>query len=721
MRKLLFFLFAALVFAACTQHEFDDNSANFAGIQHNKLTVGFENDDTRIQLNSAYKSVWNKGDEVSVFYKNYSNLKWRYLGEDGERSGLLEMVDGVIDEATMEHIVVAYPYDTSYKILDESATMEATLPATQSFLSGSYGHGGNIMVAAGESESFTLKNICSWLRIDLSGDGQKVSSMTFRGNNNEQVAGLFLVDAYNADIMLAAEMVSNGYQLSIDGNLSLEDVVETTVTLDCGDGIELDSTATSFYIGLLPQTFYNGASVMIKCTDGTIMSIGTTEVLDMERNHIQPINAGSYEGYASELCEIVYTSEYTPLSMSIKDGFGANLIDNVYDAETSCGVLKFDAPVTAIPNNAFNGNRTLRSITIPDSVMTIGNYSFINNWELSCITIGKGVTSIGECSFYGCDNLTAIFCMATTPPTGGVNMFNTQGNENLGIYVPAESLQQYKETEEWSVYADMINAYNFDTTSTLTYSATDNKVVLANLPIISNSYDSNRGEIIFYGDGSIIPHGAFINCPNLISLTIDTTTVPTLGDNVFLMNSNFAVSVPQNLLDNYKSDESWRAFKYQLFPIAYRSNYHIGDIVTHNGAQGMVYFVSDAVVRLVSMDWNNSVEWGSYELCIGANNEYVGLENIDLANASGYHHILKPYIWAESLGDGWYLPAIQELCAIYDVKDALAEHGHTGMDRWYWSSTEGGGTTAMVRSFSQGTIHGSYKYSLHDVVGITAF
>ena len=66
MKKLLLFLFSAFAFAACEQAPIEE--AQGVTDSNRSLSVSFEGaDDTRIQLNEAQKTVWTKGDEVSVF------------------------------------------------------------------------------------------------------------------------------------------------------------------------------------------------------------------------------------------------------------------------------------------------------------------------------------------------------------------------------------------------------------------------------------------------------------------------------------------------------------------------------------------------------------------------------------------------------------------------------------------------------------------------------
>ena len=64
--------------------------------------------------------------------------------------------------------------------------------------------------------------------------------------------------------------------------------------------------------------------------------------------------------------------------------------------------------VTSIGNGAFDGCKSLTSITIPDTVTSIGDYAFEECNELKSVTIPDSVTSIGESAFENCFRLTNI-------------------------------------------------------------------------------------------------------------------------------------------------------------------------------------------------------------------------------------------------------------------------------------------------------------------------
>lgn len=67
-----------------------------------------------------------------------------------------------------------------------------------------------------------------------------------------------------------------------------------------------------------------------------------------------------------------------------------------------------DCTVTAIGNNAFDGNEKITSVTIPGTVKEIRQYAFRGCKNLKKITLQEGVESIGYYAFSGCTNLTEV-------------------------------------------------------------------------------------------------------------------------------------------------------------------------------------------------------------------------------------------------------------------------------------------------------------------------
>lgn len=64
-----------------------------------------------------------------------------------------------------------------------------------------------------------------------------------------------------------------------------------------------------------------------------------------------------------------------------------------------------DLPVVAVAKEAFKGNTTIKTVTLPDSVTTIGDEAFASCTALESINFPKKVTSLGYACFQNCSAL----------------------------------------------------------------------------------------------------------------------------------------------------------------------------------------------------------------------------------------------------------------------------------------------------------------------------
>ena len=424
MKRLLTLVLVAIAFVACTQNDVKELTANRVDVPET-LTVGFEGGDTRVELNEVLKTVWSAGDEVSVFYRSYENMRWAFQGETGDRSGELKLVSGEVGEQTMNKSYMLYPYSESNS-LGEDGMLYTSLPAEQSYKANSYGVGGNIVVAESEDYQFSLKNVCGWIRIQLTGDGEVVQSITLSSNKDEALAGDVAVNSSDA-----------GYTLTSNGGSS--------ITLDCGEGVTLSGSVTEFYIGILPQRLEGGITVDI-VTDQDSVRKSTYEAVVVERNHILPMTAFRLSGEEAVHSELRYTATAL-VEPNDASAFNVSIVSNEWDEATGEGIITFD-----------------------DELTTIGDYAFRDCDSLTSVTIGDSVTTIGGYAFYNCSSLTSVYCKATTPPSLGDDAFkywdeDAQEDVNIGcaIYLPAESVEAYKAAEYWSEYAVNIVGYDFET------------------------------------------------------------------------------------------------------------------------------------------------------------------------------------------------------------------------------------------------------------------
>ena len=189
MKKFSIFVLALSLFAACTNDTTQD--AQFRKPQ--TLRVAFE-EDSRIELDSNHKTIWNSGDLVSVFYESDGNSMYEFMGETGDTDGILETVVDGSSTTTSEDVVLVYPYNENYTISHKDKSVNVVIPSVQNYNDvyggSSYGIGDNLMVAYGKGDVFTLRNVCGYLEVVLSSYSTEfLKSLVVKGNNDENIAG----------------------------------------------------------------------------------------------------------------------------------------------------------------------------------------------------------------------------------------------------------------------------------------------------------------------------------------------------------------------------------------------------------------------------------------------------------------------------------------------------------------------------------------------------
>ena len=131
--------------------------------------------------------------------------------------------------------------------------------------------------------------------------------------------------------------------------------------------------------------------------------------------------------------------------------------------------------------------------------------------------------------------------------------------------------------------------------------------------------------------------------------------------------------------------------------------YKVGDYYNVNGKEGVVFEVWDngRHGKIVSLDeaglaWDSRVEWNGYVYINGtkteANSSSDGKANTDKVMSRADSRYFEAFVWCRNKGADWYLPAYDELKAIYNSKSkinsTLAEYNAELKRSFYWSSTE---------------------------------
>ena len=123
--------------------------------------------------------------------------------------------------------------------------------------------------------------------------------------------------------------------------------------------------------------------------------------------------------------------------------------------------------VTEIEESMFEGSSALENVVIPNSVTYIGRFAFSNS-GLKSLIIGKNVTTIRPGAFQDCGNLEKIYCLsriAISCKYDGAykyeHVFSESTYNNALLYVPQGREFAYSKTEPWSnFYIEGMKSYN---------------------------------------------------------------------------------------------------------------------------------------------------------------------------------------------------------------------------------------------------------------------
>lgn len=152
---------------------------------------------------------------------------------------------------------------------------------------------------------------------------------------------------------------------------------------------------------------------------------------------------------------------YSPVKVNVS-GSQSDITGNVVFVTGSSEVKGYEFDVVVpdgvyyINSGAFSGADVhLKSITLPDSLIGIRDSAFQMCSGITSITIPQGVNGIGSNAFNYCGSLRTIICKPITPPIINSNTFNNVPSD-ANIYVPAESVDEYKSAQYWSNRASYI-------------------------------------------------------------------------------------------------------------------------------------------------------------------------------------------------------------------------------------------------------------------------
>lgn len=190
---------------------------------------------------------------------------------------------------------------------------------------------------------------------------------------------------------------------------------------------------------LLP---YQMAYTLVDGTEGKIQC----GITDEESRYNKGILRASYK--IIELGDCFDEEQYDKTMFSAMP----NLIQFTYSPYSTSGIYRYG--VTSCPN--------LKTLNLPSNITEVRSLEFCGNLSLESVEIPKSVKTFYINAFAGCINLKSMTFEPMVPPylylpsgfMEGRDYFNFP--EGFVIYVPSQSLEVYKTSDNWAYFSDII-------------------------------------------------------------------------------------------------------------------------------------------------------------------------------------------------------------------------------------------------------------------------
>ena len=190
---------------------------------------------------------WSPGDAINLFYGSSTKAKFTTIESMTEPSptasfeGYLGAATGSSDQGiATQTFWGVYPYDENNTCDGTGVTM--TIPSAQKGVPGTFANNLNPSVANSPGLSLSFYNVGSWFMFSVVTEG--ITSVTFKGNNNEDLVGKIHVTMgtdTNGKPRPTAEVLDGG----------------KVITMSPEDGGAFE-VGKMYYMVLLPQTLSNG-------------------------------------------------------------------------------------------------------------------------------------------------------------------------------------------------------------------------------------------------------------------------------------------------------------------------------------------------------------------------------------------------------------------------------------------------------------------------------
>lgn len=290
MNRLIFAIFVLVAAVSCQL----DETASVQLFDNDIYATMEQVNATRTSMDSNNNVLWTKGDQIVAFMGTtlggIYEIKEQYAGTTTGGFSKVSVSGNSSDPVSgqeIEHNVAVYPYsdevwcmkNDSYSPV-RSYKLNVVMPDVQLYSVDSFAEEAFPMVAVSSDNQFTFRNVCGGLKLQFVG-ADKICSIKLEGLEGEYISGKSTVVGY------------------VDGSaptVSMSSDAGTSITLDCGDGVQLDpEVPTTFIIAVPPVEFRSGMRITVVDADGLSKTLTNTSANTVKRSSLLNFPVIKYE------------------------------------------------------------------------------------------------------------------------------------------------------------------------------------------------------------------------------------------------------------------------------------------------------------------------------------------------------------------------------------------------------------------------------------------
>ena len=221
----------------------------------------------------------------------------------------------------------------------------------------------------------------------------------------ESVVKVFNTE-YDVEKQIAVSQVAFNPTLNVSTVSISAPYAGTTKSVTVNGNLSWEASCDADWVTITPTKGAKGTSTLKVVVAENISTSARSAVVKISNSEYNVEKQITISQKALSNAILYTTSDNQVVTPHKTNVFGAKIASNTY--EKGVGIIRFDAPVTSIGEEAFYNCSRLASITIPDSVTTIGAYAFAGCSSLTSITIPDSVTTIGDYAFNVCEAITSV-------------------------------------------------------------------------------------------------------------------------------------------------------------------------------------------------------------------------------------------------------------------------------------------------------------------------